>query len=116
MSVFAKLIKVKKADAHTVVIYIAGEYSLAKHELVKICSSMGACFGIQPMEYIYSGGQELGLAITLINYARFSKEKTALDEFSFEVAKSLMIAMGQGSCSVITPNNSFFLTRRKEDV
>ena len=112
---FALNIKEVRAASCVFEIYMAGDINDAKRELAKIASELGACWSVDSTEYIYSGGRELGFVVRTINYPRFPKPISQLEEEAVTTAKKLMKKLGQGSCSVVGPEETVWLTRRKED-
>ena len=113
MSVFRKIEEVRSASC-VFEIYMAGNIDDAKRELAKIAASQGACWSVDSTEYIYSGGRELGFVVRIINYPRFPKSINELEAEALKIAKKLMKKLGQASCSIIGPEETIWLTRRKE--
>jgi hypothetical protein len=85
-----------------------------------VCSSdlealRGACYSCEPTEFIYTGGRETGSVIRLINYPRFPKYPSAITEEALALAESLILGLDQSSCTVQTPAETFWLTRRTDE-
>ena len=103
--------------SHTVVIelFIAGD---AQHciQLIQRFVERGGCFSIEPTTFVYTGGRESGCLIRSINYPRFPECEEALVEEMQELAEYLLLEMGQGSCSIVAPSKTIWITRRKQDV
>jgi hypothetical protein len=104
----------KRSPTYVFEIFIAGDIQDAKRALVKIASKQGACWSVEPVEYIYSGGREQGCVVRSINYPRFPKSVDTLEKDAMFVATELMTELGQGSCSIVGPKETVWLTRRKE--
>ncbi len=85
------------SDAYGVKIYMAGDYNRARHTLREYCSTIGACFSIHRMDYIYSGGEEQGFCITLINYPRFRKPKAEILNQARDIGTKLISDLNQSS-------------------
>lgn len=102
-------------ESFTVSLYIGGCITTAKAVLARRAAEEGACWSVEPTEFIYSGGREVGMAIRDINYARFPRTVDEVERRMAAVAVELMTALGQGSCSIVGPTQSRYLTRRKED-
>jgi hypothetical protein len=115
MNPFAEL---QECRAPTVVfeIYTAGDVNDAKRALTKLASQQGACWSVEPTEYIYSGGRETGVVVRSINYPRFAKNTDQLEQEAVNTAKYLIAELGQGSCSIVGPKDTIWLTRRREDI
>lgn len=58
-------------------IYIAGPLEVAKQILRKECMREGLCVTIEPTLFIYTGGEETGYRVGLLNYPRFPIEDTS---------------------------------------
>lgn len=97
-----------KTNSHSVKIFIAGDLYKIRTVCRHYCLC-GLCVTVTPTEFIYTGGAETGAEIGLINYARFPMEAEKIDEHMFALAKLLMNACCQKSCSVVTPTESHYL-------
>ena len=104
-----------RAPSYTFEIYMAGDIQDAKRELSKISAEVGECWSVEPTEYIYTGGRELGFIVRNINYPRFPRTVEQLEKVSINTATQLMTALAQGSCSIVGPTETIWLTRRKDD-
>jgi hypothetical protein len=78
------------------------------------CSEIGACFSLIPTEHIYSGGRETGVTVRIINYSRFPRKNADIEAQAIELAKMLMMESGQASCSIETPEQTIFMSRRRD--
>lgn len=58
----------KTLPTHWARIYIAGPIDVAKQIIRE-----GLCATITPTDYIYTGGEEAGIVVGLIDYPRFPK-------------------------------------------
>ena len=94
-------------------IYIAGDITLIKHYCAEYCMS-GLCVSVFECEYIYTGGRESGAKITLINYARFPKTQDGITQTAKSIGHFLCVKLHQSSFSVVTPLDSFFISRRDD--
>lgn len=97
------------------VVDIAGDMRSAKMFLAQVAAHDGNCWSVEPIEFIYSGGRELGMVIRYINYPRFPWGKTKIREKSIEIAKQLIEYLAQGSCTIVYTDETIFLTRREGD-
>jgi hypothetical protein len=114
MTVFKELQK-QTAPTYVFEIFMGGDFNDCKRELVQIAAEQGACWSVEPTEFIYSGGREQGFVVRTINYPRFPKTVDTLESDAIYVATRLLEKLGQGSCSIVGPINTVWLTRRKED-
>lgn len=101
-------------DTHTVRIWMAGDYNLARQITQEFCSNKGFCVSLSKQDYVYTGGQEKGFCATVINYPRFPSKPEAIDRAAAEIAHALCIGLGQGSYTIEGPERSTFYSRRKE--
>ena len=107
-------ISVKEVDTYWVRIYMAGDLKIAKHICREFCM-VGLCVNISETDYIYTMGEEIGFCVELINYPRFpSTEKEILDR-AYDLGSKLMEGLFQGSYTVMTPEKTYWVTRREID-
>lgn len=95
-------------------VYVAGDYNTARQILNDYCSANGACFSIHPMDYIYTGGEEAGLCVTLINYPRFPKSEKELAELAEHIGWLLAGGLNQKSYSVEGPETTRWFSSRDD--
>lgn len=98
--------------AHSVKIYVAGDIEDAKRTCRKFCFEKGLCVTVTATEYIYTGGQEAGVIVGLVNYPRFPKLPTAIDVIAQYLAEQLMEDLCQNSALLDGPAKTVWLTRR----
>lgn len=73
------------------------------------------CVTVTPTKYVYTGGDEDGVIVGLINYPRFPKYFHDLFSIAEELAEKLCIDLGQQSYSIDTPKETFWYSYRPED-
>lgn len=100
----------KECHTYGFIIHMAGDYNQAQQVLRNYCSNHGACVSITKTKYIYSGGEEEGFIVRVINYPRFSKSYSVLEGIANSIAYRLMCALNQGSYT-IEPYKSNTLTK-----
>lgn len=61
-------------------IFMAGDVSQAKLVCREYCYAVGLCVHIEPVDFIYTGGEEDGFKVGLINYPRFPISEPELHE------------------------------------
>lgn len=96
-------------------IYLAGDLQLIRQTCMEYVSLAGLCVTVTPTEFIYSGGQETGAKIGLINYPRFPSEEDKLMFIAESLAKRLIEKTYQETATIVGPTDTIWLTRRKED-
>jgi len=95
-------------DSFTARIFVAGDYQVAK-EVCREYVVTGVCVQIKECDYIFTGGQESGVEVTLINYMRFPSCPEAITEEAILLAEQLIIRLHQLSASVVTDWESIFI-------
>ena len=107
--------KVVECNSFWVKIYMSGDIHLAKSVCSEFCLR-GLCVNLSETDYIYTMGSEIGFVVELINYARFPKTNNEIVNTAQELADLLLDRLFQGSYTLITPEKSYFVSRRKEDI
>jgi len=95
-------------------IFIAGDIEQAKQVCRQYCLDIGLCVTVEPVTYIYTGGEESGIRVGLINYPRFPTTTTALREKAEGLADRLMDGLCQHSFSIVGPDETTWYSRRPE--
>jgi hypothetical protein len=104
------------APSFPVTIFIAGDYYEAWKVCRAYCDEVGACVTLTPTKYIYTGGDEDGLIVGLINYPRFPAESVHIEAKAIELGHRLREALGQESFSVQTPTTTTWFSWREDDL
>lgn len=105
----------KEARAYKVEIFIGGTHDEAVKICREFCDKVGLCVTVTPLSFVYRGGECYGLAIGLINYARFPKGRCHIWQTAVDLAYKLKEGLGQGSFTVQDDERSVFLSTRDED-
>lgn len=95
-------------------IAIAGDYDCARKSCRLFCES-GLCVTVTKTAFIYTGGEQAGVLVRLINYPRFPAGREEIIKTAFSLARRLRIDLCQDSFSIITPDKTFYDTRRAPD-
>jgi hypothetical protein len=93
-------------------IFMAGDLAQAKQMCREYCFAIGLCVTIEPTTYIYTGGEEEGFRIGLINYPRFPGTEDSLRARANELADLLMKRLCQHSYSIVGPRETEWVSRR----
>jgi hypothetical protein len=102
------------AETYWVRIHIAGPIELGKQVCREYCLEKGLCVTVTPTTYIYTGGEEAGYIVELINYPRFPVIKTDdIDRLAKELACKLRCATFQHSFLVMSPRYTYWHTNRQ---
>lgn len=107
---------VQTVPTYTVSIFMAGSIEKAKELLRERCypPNPGLCVTIKPCSYIYSGGEEEGFEIGLVNYPRFPTTPEDLWLTACVIAEKLIPGLCQWSALLVAPDKTQWITNRKE--
>jgi hypothetical protein len=95
-------------------IYLSGPIEVAKQILRQECKREGLCVTIEPTTYIYTGGEEQGYVVGLINYPRFPKQPSQIWERACNIAHKLRVETFQDSCCIMDSSNVRWMSDREE--
>lgn len=94
---------IKAVSSYPVSIFIAGDVNLAKTICREFCDREGLCVTVTPTTYVFTGGEEDGVIIGLINYPRFPTEPGQLQRTAAALAQELREKLEQTSFTIQTP-------------
>jgi hypothetical protein len=97
---------------YTVRLYLSGPIEVAKQAIRAECLREGLCVTIEPTTFIYTGGEEAGYVVGLLNYPRFPSEPGALVERAEALMELLLEATHQHSALMVTPERTKWITKR----
>jgi hypothetical protein len=100
----------KTCSSYYCELYLAGPFIVAEQIIREYCFTEGFCVTVTPTKYIYTGGEELGYVVKVINYARFPKDHEYLLSCAEELAELLVAKTFQKSYSILTPDFSKFVS------
>lgn len=104
--------KTVETISYPVQIFIAGDHAKALDSCRAYCDEQGFCVTVTPTSYVYTGGQEAGVIIGLINYGRFPSEPQAIFARAKELALKLIADLGQESASIQAPDKTLWISFR----
>lgn len=104
----------EQCGAYPVSIFIAGDHAKALELCRTYCDEVGYCVTVTPTSYVYRDGQEAGVIVGLINYARFPAEPEAIEAKALALANRLRVVLEQQSFTIQTPTQSTFHSWREE--
>lgn len=90
-------------------IYMAGDIATAKAWLRRRCYQRGLCVTVSPCDFIYTGGEETGFRVGLVNYPRFPSTTEHVHETAVELASSLVVECCQKTALVVSGLKSEWL-------
>lgn len=99
-------------------IYIAGDFDKARDVCRQFCYKVGLCVNVTKHAYIYTGGEEDGVMVELINYPRFpvdlDVDRNEIDEKGYHLGVMLKDQLCQDSFLIMTPLSTIWVTSRDE--
>ena len=99
----------KSVTTRQVTIWMAGDLATAHRIVRAFCYTEGACFTVTPSKFIYTGGEEDGFAVGLVNYPRFPSEPADLLDRAEELARKLLVRCNQRTCLLVGTNETKWL-------
>lgn len=93
-------------------IYMAGDLAQARQICREYCFKIGLCVHIELVDFIYTGGEEVGFKVGIINYPRFPVDETALHDTATALGIELMERLCQHSFSVVGAGETEWFSRR----
>ena len=93
-------------------IFMAGDIAQAKQVCREYCFEVGLCVTIEAVDYIYTGGEEAGFRVGLINYPRFPTEYKVLKDHALQLANKLLQRLFQHSWCIVEFYETTWFTRR----
>lgn len=99
-----------ETTSYPVNIYMAGDIAQAKQVIREYCWETGFCVHVCPADYIYTGGEEAGFVVGLINYPRFPSAPATIWRRAEELASRLQSKLCQKSATIQAPDKTVWLT------
>jgi len=105
--------KTHTVDTYWARLYLSGPIEVAKQIIRAECLREGLCVTIEPTTFIYTGGEEAGYVVGLLNYPRFPCSEHTLDARADDLMQKLMVGTHQHSCLMATPHATRWVTQRE---
>lgn len=102
----------KQVKTYQVKIYLSGNLDIIKQTCREYCM-VGLCVTIQAVTFVYTGGEEFGVEIGLINYPRFPDTKENILNKAIELAALCRDKAFQHSFLVMDNEDTFYHSSRK---
>lgn len=106
--------EIKTEPTFTADIYLAGDLAVIEQRCREFCLRVGLCVTVSPTRFVYTGGQEDGARVGLVNYPRFPKGADEVSELAKLLALELIDAACQHSALVVRPDQTVWVSRRDE--
>lgn len=94
-------------------LYLSGPIEIAKQVLREECLREGLCVTVEPTAFIYTGGEEAGYVVGLINYPRFPQMQIEIQARARNLAQLLLDRTFQHSVLIMFPEETLWLTKRQ---
>lgn len=104
--------KREEAPSYPISIFMAGDYARAVALCRDYCGANPFCVTVKASEYVYTGGQEAGFVVGIINYPRFPATPDALWEAAERIAAMLRVGLEQQSYSIQAPDRTVWISHR----
>ena len=104
-----------EVPSYPVSIFIAGSVFEAETICLAYCDEVGLCVTVTETHYCYTGGEEAGVIVGLINYPRFPSDPAAIWTRAEELAARLCAGLKQQSYTIQAPDRTVWFSHREED-
>jgi len=104
--------KNSSVETFSIKVYISGPIEVAKQILREECMGEGLCVTIDPTTFIYTGGEERGYVVGLLNYPRFPTNPASLLDRARKIAVALRDRTCQDSYLILGPCLTEWESRR----
>ena len=101
----------KEIPSYWVWIYLSGDRSVIEQSCREYCLC-GLCVTVENVKYIYTGGEELGVRVGLINYPRFPDENSGIWDTAVDMAIKLRNGAYQDSVLIMDNEKTLWITNR----
>jgi hypothetical protein len=95
-------------------IYIAGPIEVAKQIVRADCMREGLCVTIEPTTFMYTGGEEVGYVVGLVNYPRFPSTPDKIVSRARDLMHKLLEGTYQHSAMLMTPETTEWISKKEE--
>jgi len=105
----------KTVKTYWVKIYVSGPIEVVKQACRQECLERGLCVTVEPTTFIYTGGEEQGAVIGLVNYPRFPTSAGSIRARAQRLALAVLETTCQHSVMVMTPEDTTWFSKREEE-
>lgn len=93
-------------------IYMSGPIEVAKQIIRAECLREGLCVTVEPTTFIYTGGEESGYVVGLVNYPRFPSTPDEIEGRAMALMHALLEGTFQHSGLLVTPVKTEWISKR----
>lgn len=104
----------RSCSSYPVSIFIAGDVDAARLICRNYCDEVGFCVTVTPTKYIYTGGEEAGVIVGLVNYPRFPSSPFEIASHAVRLADRLREQLDQESYSIQYPDMTVWYSWREQ--
>lgn len=108
--------RVEQAPTFWAKIYLSGPIEVAKQIVRASCLEKGLCVTVDPTNYIYTGGEETGYVVGLINYPRFPAQQQEIEKRATKLLHDLLAGTYQQSALLMMPQYTRWITTREDNI
>lgn len=108
-------IQIGDTVSYPVSIFIAGDVHTAENICRAYCNEVGLCVTVTPTNYIYTGGNQAGVIVGLINYPRFPAEPREIWNKAEALGHKLREGLFQESFTIQASDKTMFFSWRGAD-
>lgn len=90
-------------------IYVGGEAKEAARICRDYCDKVGLCVTIEPVEYVFTGGDCTGVRVGLINYGPHPAEPRVIWNKAEKLAMLLIEGLGQQTATIVATDKTITL-------
>lgn len=95
-------------------LYLSGPIEVAKQVIREHVLAHPQCVTVEPTTFLYTGGEEQGYVVGLLNYPRFPSTQEDLCEYAMTLARLLLDRTFQHSALVVGSGSTVWITKREE--
>lgn len=93
----------------TAKLYIGGDIQTAKRLINKMVYFEGMCVTIDPTTFVYTGGEEAGMVIGLINYPRFPSAPEQIKAKATAIGDMLIRELNQRTYLILCSDETYWM-------
>ena len=106
------VVRTETVSSYWVQIHLSGPLAEIEQACRKDFLDKGLCVTVTPTKFIYTGGEETGAVVRLLNYHRFSASSDSIWERACDLALKLLEATHQMSILVEDSVHTVWMTKR----
>ena len=97
--------RVETVETYRVQLFLSGPIDTAKQIIRVECLREGLCVTVEPTTFIYTGGEEVGYVVGLLNYPRFPRTQQEIYARARDLAVKLLDGTYQHSVLIFATDN-----------